>query len=498
MLKYTTISLERTKVDLIAIPVCEDASIHDDPQVQTLIAGATALEEFSGEAKQQVMLYHPSGSKVQRCLCMGVGPLEKITSETLRAFAGRAVKTAMKAKRRNLVIAVPLAPSVGLDADVVVQAVMEGALLANHVFDTYKEKAKVKPLTEIALRMASNISKKLGPLVQTTEAVCNGTLLARQWINTPSNDKVPTQLARMFTTAARKSGLKVATLSAARLKQQKFGALLAVAAGSSHAPCLVEMEYAPPKAQKTIVLVGKGVTFDTGGISLKPSKGMEAMKGDMSGAAAVAATLVALARIKPAHRIVGITPLVENMPSGSATRPGDIVTSFSGKTVEIGNTDAEGRLILIDAMAYAVKKYKPDVMIDMATLTGACVVALGEKLAGVFSRDDALTRTIVDAGRTVHERCWPMPLPDDYKDLLKSDYADISNMPSARWGGAITAALFLSEFVGDTRWAHIDIAGPAFAGKGNDYCGPGGSGFGVRLLCDVIERLFKKEGSRSI
>jgi leucyl aminopeptidase len=334
-------------------------------------------------------------------------------------------------------------------------------------------------------------------LIKTTEAVCGGTLLARQWINTPSNDKVPTRLAEMFATAARKSGLKVGTMSAARLKQQKFGALLAVAAGSSHPPCLVEMQYSPPKAKKTIVLVGKGVTFDTGGISLKPSSGMDAMKGDMSGAAAVAATLIAVAGLKPAHRIVGIMPLVENMPSGSATRPGDIVTSYSGKTVEIGNTDAEGRLILIDAMAYANKKYKPDVMIDIATLTGACVVALGEKLAGVFSEDDLLTRAIVDAGRAVHERCWAMPMPEDYKEMLKSDFADISNMPSARWGGAITAALFLSKFVGDTRWAHIDIAGPAFAKKGHDYCGPGGSGFGVRLLCDLIDRLFKKESSSS-
>jgi leucyl aminopeptidase len=489
MLKYTAISLERTKVDLLAVPVGQDETMHDDAQVLKLIGGATALEEFSGAAKQEVLLYHPTDSKVQRCICIGLGPREKITAETLRGFAGRAVRAAMKAKRRSLVIAVPLARSVNLSPEVMVRAIMEGALLANHVFDKYKGKTDEKPLAEIALRMAPSISKSLGALIRTTEAVCDSTLLARQWINTPSNDKVPTQLAEMFSTAARKSGLKVGVLSAARLQQQKFGALLAVAAGSSHPPCLVEMQYTPPKAKKTIVLVGKGVTFDTGGISLKPSKGMEAMKGDMSGAAAVAATLIAVSKLKPAQRIIGITPLVENMPSGSATRPGDIVTSYSGKTVEIGNTDAEGRLILIDAMAYAVKKYKPDVMIDMATLTGACVVALGEKLAGVFSKDDALTRTIVEAGQAVYERCWAMPLPEDYQELLKSDYADINNMPSARWGGAITAALFLSEFVGDTRWAHIDIAGPAFASKGHDYCGPGGSGFGVRLLWDVIQRL---------
>jgi leucyl aminopeptidase len=298
---------------------------------------------------------------------------------------------------------------------------------------------------------------------------------------------VPAQFADMVTGAARKTGLKISVLTEAQLKQKKFGALLAVAAGSSHPPRLVELSYKPKGAKKTIVLVGKGVTFDTGGISLKPSAGMEAMKSDMSGAAAVAATLIAIAQLKPGHHIVGVLPIVENMPSGSATRPGDIVTSYAGKTVEIGNTDAEGRLILIDAMAYAVKKYKPDVLIDLATLTGACLVALGEKLAAVFSKDDELAQAIVTAGQVVHERCWTMPMPEDYKEQLKSDYADINNMPSTRYGGAITAALFLSEFVGETHWAHIDIAGPAFGKKGSDYCGPGGSGFGVRLLCNFIE-----------
>jgi leucyl aminopeptidase len=277
MLKYTAISLERSKVDLLAVPVCKDEAIHDDPQVLKLVSTATALEEFSGDTKQEIILYHPSGSRVQRCICAGIGPRELITAETLRGFAGRAVKTAIKAKLSSLVIAVPLAQAVGLDTRVMVQAILEGALLANHLFDKYKENANEKPLTEISLRMAPKISKGLGALIQTAEAVCHGTLLARQWVNTPSNDKVPQQLAEMFTAAARKSGLKVGLLNAARLKQQKFGALLAVAAGSSHAPCLVEMTYSPPKARKTIVLVGKGVTFDTGGISLTPSSGMEAM-----------------------------------------------------------------------------------------------------------------------------------------------------------------------------------------------------------------------------
>jgi leucyl aminopeptidase len=205
----------------------------------------------------------------------------------------------------------------------------------------------------------------------------------------------------------------------------------------------------------------------------------------------VVATLTAVAALKPNVRIVGITPLVENMPSGKATRPGDIVTAYAGKTVEIENTDAEGRLILIDAMAYAIKKYKPDVLIDLATLTGACVVALGEKIAGLFTHDTALAEAITAAGEEVFERCWRLPLPDDYKELFKSEWADLSNMSSSRYGGAITGALFLSEFVGKTHWAHLDIAGPAYAKKGSDYCGPGGTGFGVRLLCNWIQHLAK-------
>jgi leucyl aminopeptidase len=232
--------------------------------------------------------------------------------------------------------------------------------------------------------------------------------------------------------------------------------------------------------------VGKGVTFDSGGINLKSSGGLEGMKMDMAGAAAVAGTLLAVAGLQPKIGVIGVLPLVENMPSGTATRPGDIIRSYAGKTVEIGNTDAEGRLILIDAMAWAVKKYKPDVMVDLATLTGACVVALGEKIAGVFSPDDDLAGAILASAEKTHERCWRLPLPDDYKEYLKSDLADIANMSSSRWGGAITAALFLAEFVGATRWAHIDIAGAAYTKKDGAYCRAGGTGFGVRLLCDLL------------
>jgi len=273
------------------------------------------------------------------------------------------------------------------------------------------------------------------------------------------------------------------------LKRLGFGAMLAVAAGSRSKPRFLMLEYAPKGAKITITLVGKGITFDSGGINLKPSGSLEDMKMDMSGAAAVAATLISAAKMKPMVRIIGAIPIVENMPSGEAVRPGDIVTGYDGKTIEINNTDAEGRLILADTISYVIKEYKPDILIDEATLTGACVVALGERIAGLFSPDDELAEKIIQSAQKTGERCWRMPLPEDYRELLKSEFADISNMNSSKWGGAITAALFLSEFIKDTRWAHIDIAGPAYIKKETDYCGAGGTGFGVRLLCDLIQKL---------
>ncbi|MGB5987588.1 MAG: M17 family metallopeptidase, partial [Desulfobacterales bacterium] len=222
---------------------------------------------------------------------------------------------------------------------------------------------------------------------------------------------------------------------------------------------------------------------------LKPSGSITGMKIDMAGSAAVAAAVITAARLKPKINIIGALPLAENMPSGQATRPSDIVSAYSGKTIEINNTDAEGRLILADAMAYVIKTHKPDLIIDMATLTGACVVALGQKMAGIFASDELLADQLIAAGQRSFERCWPLPLPDDYIEELKSDYADISNVGKDRWGGAITAALFLKEFVGDTPWAHIDIAGPAATKKAGAYQTPGATGFGVRLLWDFIQHL---------
>jgi leucyl aminopeptidase len=489
MLNLKAIDLKKEKIDTLIVAVCEDRKIHADPTINAAINQALKLEEFKAEKGDTVTLYDLKGFNIKRMIFVGLGQHEKIDPEALRAACGAAVKKCIKADLERIWVAVPAAEKLKMEPATAVEAMLEGACLGNHLFDKYKREKNKKPLKQINFLVPTEALGRLRRIPPKIGSICAGTILAREWISTPSNEKTPEQFTAAIVSRAKRHGLKIRVLREKDLRQNKFGALLAVAAGSQSKPSLVLLEHRPAHAKKTLALVGKGVTFDSGGLNLKTGGSMSGMKADMSGAAAVAATLITLARLKSNVHAVGAIPIVENMPSGKATRPGDIVRSYSGKTVEIGNTDAEGRLILIDAMSYVVKNYNPQIMIDLATLTGACRVALGVKIAGVFTRDNELAQAIMASGDKTHERCWQMPLPEDYKELLKSDFADINNMSNTRWGGAITAALFLSEFRGETRWAHIDIAGPAYIDKEEAYCGPGGTGFGVRLLCDLIEKL---------
>jgi len=489
MIGLKAADLQRQKIDTLIVPVCQDRKIHEDRIINGVIKKALQLKEFKAEKDNELTLYDLKDLNTKRVIFVGLGKLKKIDHETLRAFCGAIVKKCIAADLEVIWVTVPAAQKLKMEMPDVVKTLMEGACLGNHLFDKYKKEKKKKPLKQINFLVKPEALGKLRRIAPKVNTVCAGTILAREWISTPSNDKTPEQFTRSIVSRARKYGLKTRVLRHRELKQQKFGALLAVAAGSQSKPSMVILEHKPVGAKKTLALVGKGVTFDSGGLNIKTGGSMAGMKADMSGAAVVAATMITLARLKTKSHVIGAIPIVENMPSGKATRPGDIVRSYAGKTIEIGNTDAEGRLILIDAMSYVLKKHKPQVMIDLATLTGACVVALGEKIAGVFTPDDELAEAIIASGNKSHERCWQMPLPEDYKELLKSDFADLNNMASSRWGGAITAALFLSEFSGDTRWAHIDIAGPAYLKKGDAYCGPGGTGFGVRLLYDLIQKL---------
>jgi leucyl aminopeptidase len=490
VLSLKAIDLKKEKLECLVVPVCErPMAAPQATPLDALVERAMALAEFKGKKGECLSFFEPTGIKATWVELRGLGDPEKLDRETLRVLAGGAVKSAMAAKRTRLHLLVPAEGASKLKPEEKIEAMAEGACLANHVFDRYKAEKKLAPLREIVLVVAPALVKKFRTLVARVDTICEGTRMARNWVSMPANEKSPRVLAGEIGAAARKAGLTVMVLSEKELKQQKFGALLAVAGGSERKPCLLTLEHIREGADKTILLVGKGITFDSGGLNLKQGSGMELMKMDMAGAAAVAASLITAARLSVKATVIGVMPLVENMPSGRACRPGDIIRGFSGKTIEIGNTDAEGRLILADALSWAIDRYQPDITIDLATLTGACLAALGEKIAGIFTTDKELADLLATAGTITHERCWPMPMPEDYREFMKSGLADVQNMSSTKFGGAITAALFLSEFVTHTRWVHLDIAGTAYLKAGGDYCPPGGTGYGVRLLMKLLESM---------
>ena len=336
-------------------------------------------------------------------------------------------------------------------------------------------------LARVALAYPGALARTLKPRLAQAEAVANGMDLTRDLGNLPPNICTPSYLADTARKLARDHGLKCEVLDEKRIAALKMGAFLAVAGGSNQPPRFIVLQHQGAAAsRKPLVLVGKGITFDSGGISIKPAAGMDEMKFDMGGAAAVLGTMRAVAEMGLKANVIGVIPTCENMPSGSATRPGDIVTSMSGKTIEILNTDAEGRLILCDALTY-VERFKPELVVDMATLTGACVVALGHHHTGLFSKDDKLADELIAAGRDSHDTCWRMPLDDAYQKQIKSPFADMANV-GGRDAGAITAACFLERFTRAYRWAHLDIAGTAWHSGANK----GSSGRPVPMLCRFL------------
>ena len=361
-------------------------------------------------------------------------------------------------------------------------AAVEGFLLSQYSYDRFKSKPEPACTESLLLAGAGEKSDyRAGVLV--AEAVS----WARDLVNTPARDKAPQEIRRRVADMAPDLGLRLEVHDVADLEEGGFGGLLGVAAGSDRAPCLLELWYEPEGAETFVALVGKGITFDSGGLSIKPAQAMETMKTDMSGAAAVIGAMQAIARLRPSVRVLGLAPLTDNMPGPLATKPGDVLTTRNGKTIEVLNTDAEGRLILADALAYAVE-HAPDLMVDLATLTGACKVALGDTIAGIMGNDESLIEAIKRAGHQAGEQVWPLPLPKEYRKQLDTPMADMKNI-GGRWGGALTAALLLQEFVGDTPWAHLDIAGPARWTRDEHYQAKGGSGFGVRTLVQLVADL---------
>jgi leucyl aminopeptidase len=370
----------------------------------------------------------------------------------------------------------------GRDLPAAVQAAVEGMVLGAYRFDRYKTATDdAKALARVTvLGSARGDGKAARDAVRRGTVVAEAVCWARDLVNTPAGDLPPARIAREAQKMAREVGLRCKVWGKPELEKGGFGGILGVGAGSVNPPRLIELWYRGAGTETPVALTGKGIAFDSGGLSIKDAKGMETMKSDMGGAASILATMKAIAILKPKINVIAAIPSSENMPGGSATKPGDVLTHRGGTTSEVLNTDAEGRLVLADALAYLAEK-KPKVIIDTATLTGACMVALGEQITGAMGNDDALFREIRSAGDAVGETIWQLPLHGDYRRLIDSNVADVKNI-GERYGGAITAAWFLAEFVGDTPWIHLDIAGPAWAEKVGDLGPKGGTGVPVRTL----------------
>lgn len=366
-----------------------------------------------------------------------------------------------------------------------IQTFIEGLFLGNYNFDKYKtEKKKLK---QLSINLVSKSKIKINPIIKQTSNLLEAVYLARDLSNEPAITLTPSELLKITKKKLSKVGVTVSSFNKTELKKRKMNAILAVAEGSTNSPYLIKMHYKPKgKSSKKIALVGKGVTYDSGGYSIKPTDGMLEMKGDMSGAATVVATVYAAALNNLPIELIAFVPAVENMISGGAYKPGDVISTASGKTIEVKNTDAEGRLVLADALEYASKQ-KPDEILDFATLTGAIVVALGEFTSGIFTKNDSIAEDLNKSGNITFERVWRMPFWDDFKSQLDSDIADISNL-GPRWGGAITAAKFLEQFVDNNiPYAHIDLAGPSLKHKFKSYTEKFNTGFGVRLMYDYLK-----------
>lgn len=383
------------------------------------------------------------------------------------------------------------------DKKYLIQSIVEGFHYGNYEFNKYKSKKSGKKDLTIAIFCTE--SKLINEALNTASLLMYCVNFTRNLQNEPGNVLYPQIFAERIEKELRKAGVKIAVLKEKEIQKRKMGGLWAVGKGSAHPPRMIILEYKPDKSikniktgkKKKIALVGKGITFDTGGISIKPSDKMWEMKGDMSGAAVVAGVILAAAKAKLPIEILGVIAAAENMPSSTAYKPGDIITASNGKTIEIDNTDAEGRVVLADALVYACKQ-KPETIIDLATLTGSCVVALGEFAAGLFTKNDGLADTLYQCGQVTFDRVWRLPLWDDYHSLIKTEVADMKNAGS-RWGGAISAAKFLENFVDPIiPWVHLDIAGPSSPHSLNNYTSPYFTGFGVRLLFDYLNKEAKK------
>jgi leucyl aminopeptidase len=437
-----------------------------------------AAKDFSGKELETALLY----AGKQRVLLVGLGESKKLKPETLRRAAAAAARRARGLKLTSVALAPATTAVAPFEAG---RALGEGVVLGAYTFHGAKSDTPPKPVASATVHWSGRGGTSFAEGLRVGAVSAKAQCFARDLGNQPASVATPTWLASQAAKSLRGSGVRLRVLRKAELERKGFGGLLGVARGSHEPPVFMEFDWRPRSYKKTLCLVGKGLTFDTGGISLKPAANMEEMKFDMCGGAAVIGAFAAIASLRPKVRVVGLVPSTENMPGGSAIKPGDVLQSYGGITMEVINTDAEGRLILADALGRA-RELEPDFTVDLATLTGACVVALGHRASGLFCSHEELTRRLREAGDAAHERLWPLPLWDEYLDEMKSAVADVKNSGS-RFGGAVTAAAFLKKFAGDLAWAHLDIAGTAWDTPRNELYDGGATGVGVRLLLRFIE-----------
>jgi leucyl aminopeptidase len=457
-----------------------------DAAVQAAAADLLASGELTGKPFEINLLHKPAGLKAKRLLLIGGGAAKKFTSYDLRRTAGAAARTLKSRGIRSFAFIAPA----GVPAEGAVRAIVEGALVGNFDPDYYRSDRKDQKIDALTI-VTTGDQGALEKAADEARVIGESQNFTRDLVNEPSNRMTPTILAERAKKMCQEVGLKCEVYGADKIKEMKMGAFWSVAQGSDEPPALIVMKYEPAGAPEKPVLglVGKGITFDTGGISIKPADGMEKMKYDMAGGATMIGAMRAIALLKPKVKVIGIVCATENMPSGKAQKPGDVQIAMSGKSIEIINTDAEGRLVLADGLFYA-RQLGCTNLVDAATLTGAVVVALGYANAGIFANDDAMYERFHKANGEAGEKMWRLPLDDEYKDNIKSSIADIVNS-GGRWGGAINAAMFLKEFAEDTPWIHLDIAGTAWMEDQKPWIAKGPSGIALRSLVEFVKGFAK-------
>jgi leucyl aminopeptidase len=468
--------LARIEADALIVPVFESVREERFGAAELIDGG-----EVTGKFLELTLVHHPQGVAAKRVLLAGAGKAEKFDSAQLRRLSGAAVRLLKSKSVKKISLALDSAQANSGN----VSAAVEGAILADYEPDRHKTDTDKKSLESFTVVVEGGVAD-LAAAADRGRILAEAQNFTRELVNEPANLLTPLRMAEAARKMAAEYHLDCEILDRERMEKLGMGALLGVAQGSAEPPALIVVRYKPAAGQAAshtgahLGLVGKGVTFDTGGISIKPADGMEKMKYDMAGGASMLGAMQAIAQLKPGIPVTALVPCVENMPGSRAMRPGDIVTAMSGKTIEVINTDAEGRLILADALHYA-RQQGCTHLVDAATLTGAIVVALGHLNVGLFANDDGMRDRVLAAAKAEGDRMWAMPLEDDYKDYLKSAFADLANV-GGRWGGAVTAAMFLKEFAGDTPWVHLDIAGTAWIDEVKPFVAKGPSGVPVRTL----------------